>query len=96
MNDIQGRSYLVRHVLHKLRLLFTGLTSQHGSLLQFRSALFGFLFCLFGIVDVLTDASPHLAEGVLQLSDQVSTLAEGQGLFIVSVSDLPQLCSQQA
>ena len=46
-------------------------------------------------MDVFTDSPSHQAEGVLQLSDQVGALTERQGLLIVTVSDLPQLSSQQ-
>lgn len=78
MNDVKWRAYLVRHILHELRLLFTGLTCQQGGLLQLLSALLGFVLRMFCIADMLADASPHLAEAVLQLSYQVGALTWGE------------------
>ena len=96
VNDVEWCTYLVRHVLHEMCLLLTGLSCQQGGLFQFRGALLGFLLCMLCIMDVLGDSAPHQTEGVLQLPDQVSALTERQGLLIVTVTDLSQLGSQQA
>ena len=89
MNDVERCSYLVRHVLHELRLLFAGLTCQQSGLFQFLGTLFGFLFRLFCISDVLANATAHLAETVLQLTYQVGTFAVRQCFLIVTVAYLP-------
>ena len=96
MDNVERRTYLVRHVLHELRLLFTGLACQQGGLFQFLSALLGCLFCLLRLPDVLADAPPHLTEAVLQLAYQVGALAGWQRLLVVSVAYLSQFSRQQS
>ena len=96
MNDVKWRAYLVRHILHELRLLFTGLTCQQGGLLQLLSALLGFVLRMFCIADMLADASPHLAEAVLQLSYQVGALTWGKWILVVPVSNLAQFRCQKS
>ena len=96
VNDIEWCTDLVRHVLHELCLLLTGLARQLGGLLELRGALLGFLFGLLCFVDVLADAAPHLAEAVLQLSYQVGALTGRQALLIVAVTYLAQFGSEQS
>ena len=96
MHDVERRAYLVRHILHELRLLFTRLTRQLGGLFELGSALLRFLLGLLCFVDVLADAAAHLAETVLQLAYQVGTLAGRQALLIVAVTYLSQFGSEQS
>ena len=88
--------YLVRNVLHELRLLLTCPTCQQGGLLKFLGALLGFQLRFLCFVDVLADALPHLAEAVLQLAYQVGALTVWQDFLIVAMTDLPQFGCQQS
>ena len=94
MYDVQRRTYLVRHVLHKLRLLLTGLLGQQRSLLQLPRPALGLLYVLLGLVDMLADALLHLAETVLQLTYHVGATARRQWLFILTAAYLSQFACQ--
>ena len=96
MNDVERCANLVCDVLHELRLLFTCLACQQSGLFQFGGALFRFLLLLFYLPNVLADTAPHLAETVLQLTNQVGAFTMWQRLLIVAMTNLSQFGSQQS